>query len=407
MTVLQSLQIALHALRLNPLRSFLTILGIVIGVASIVTVFAIGAGAQVRLQEQIRSIGANVLMITPGAIHKGGIRLKEGTKLTMTESDVQAVLEQVPEVQAAAGSIAGTAQVIHENKNWNTTINGTTTAHFTVRDWQLASGRFFSSNEEAGAGKVVILGSTVAQELFAPGDDPIGAQIRIMNVPLEVVGVLDHKGPAQDDVVFVPLTTAKLRFLGSTSGINRDSIAYILAKAGSDDQLTGAKAEIEGLLRQRHRIVSGQEDDFKVQDPAAAMEAQQGAIRTVALLLVAIASVSLLVGGISIMNVMIVSVTERTREIGIRRAIGGRMRDIRLQFLCEALVLCLIGGTIGIVGGITLSMTVARMAGWITVINPEAIALAVAFSVGIGLVFGFYPAHKASKLSPIEALKTE
>ena len=223
MTVLQSLQIALHALRLNPLRSFLTILGIVIGVASIVTVFAIGAGAQVRLQEQIRSIGANVLMITPGAIHKGGIRLKEGTKLTMTESDVQAVLEQIPEVQAAAGSIAGTAQVIHENKNWNTTINGTTTAHFTVRDWQLASGRFFSSNEEAGAGKVVILGSTVAQELFAPGDDPIGAQIRIMNVPLEVVGVLDHKGPAQDDVVFVPLTTAKLRFLGSTSGINRDS----------------------------------------------------------------------------------------------------------------------------------------------------------------------------------------
>ncbi|HYI31481.1 MAG TPA: ABC transporter permease [Bradyrhizobium sp.] len=407
MTVLQSLQIALHALRLNPLRSFLTILGIVIGVASIVTVFAIGAGAQVRLQEQIRSIGANVLMITPGAIHKGGIRLKEGTKLTMTESDVQAVLEQIPEVQAAAGSIAGTAQVIHENKNWNTTINGTTTAHFTVRDWQLASGRFFSSNEEAGAGKVVILGSTVAQELFAPGDDPIGAQIRIMNVPLEVVGVLDHKGPAQDDVVFVPLTTAKLRFLGSTSGINRDSIAYILAKAGSDDQLTGAKAEIEGLLRQRHRIVSGQEDDFKVQDPAAAMEAQQGAVRTVALLLVAIASVSLLVGGISIMNVMIVSVTERTREIGIRRAIGGRMRDIRLQFLCEALVLCLIGGTIGIVGGITLSMTVARMAGWITVINPEAIALAVAFSVGIGLVFGFYPAHKASKLSPIEALKTE
>ena len=407
MTVLQSLQIALHALRLNPLRSFLTILGIVIGVASIVTVFAIGAGAQVRLQEQIRSIGANVLMITPGAIHKGGIRLKEGTKLTMTESDVQAVLEQIPEVQAAAGSIAGTAQVIHENKNWNTTINGTTTAHFTVRDWQLASGRFFSSNEEAGAGKVVILGSTVAQELFAPGDDPIGAQIRIMNVPLEVVGVLDHKGPAQDDVVFVPLTTAKLRFLGSTSGINRDCIAYILAKAGSDDQLTGAKAEIEGLLRQRHRIVSGQEDDFKVQDPAAAMEAQQGAVRTVALLLVAIASVSLLVGGISIMNVMIVSVTERTREIGIRRAIGGRMRDIRLQFLCEALVLCLIGGTIGIVGGITLSMTVARMAGWITVINPEAIALAVAFSVGIGLVFGFYPAHKASKLSPIEALKTE
>ena len=222
MTIFQSFQIALHALRLNPLRSFLTILGIVIGVASIVTVFAIGAGAQVRLQEQIRSIGANVLMITPGAIHQGGVRLKEGTKLTMTEGDVQAILEQIPEVQAAAGSIAGTAQVIHESKNWNTTINGTTIAHFMVRDWQLSSGRFFSAPEEAGAGKVVILGSTVAQELFAPGDDPIGAQIRIMKVPLEVVGVLDRKGPAQDDVAFVPLTTAKLRFLGSASGINRD-----------------------------------------------------------------------------------------------------------------------------------------------------------------------------------------
>jgi putative ABC transport system permease protein len=407
MTVLQSLLIALHALRLNPLRSFLTILGIVIGVASIVTVFAIGAGAQVQLQEQIRSIGANVLMINPGAVYKGGIRLKEGTKLTMTDGDVQAIVEQIPEVEGAAGSIAGTAQVIHAGRNWNTTINGTTNAHFMVRDWRLSSGRFFSDSEGAGAGKVAILGSTVAHELFAPGDDPIGAQIRISKVPLEVVGVLDAKGPSQDDVAFVPLTTAKLRFLGSASGINRDSIAYILAKAASDGQMMAAKSEIEDLLRQRHRILPGLEDDFKVLDPAAAMQAQQGAIRTVALLLVAIASVSLLVGGISIMNVMLVSVTERTREIGIRRALGGRMWDVRLQFLCEALVLCLVGGAIGIVSGITLSMTVARMAGWPTAIDIGAIGLAVGFSVATGLVFGFYPAHKASKLSPIEALKTE
>lgn len=406
MTMLQGFQIALHALRLNPLRSILTMLGIVIGVASIVTVFAIGSGAQLRLQEQIRSIGANVLMINPGAVYQGGVRLKDGSKLTMTESDVQAILEQIPEIQAAAGSIAGTAQVIHESKNWNTTINGTTTGHFMVRDWQLATGRYFSGTEEAGAGKVVILGSTVAQELFAPGEDPIGAQIRIMKVPLEVVGVLDRKGPAQDDVAFVPLTTAKLRFLGSASNINRDSVAYIIAKVAADRQMAGARTEIENLLRQRHRIPAGQEDDFKVQDPAAAMEAQQGA-RTVALLLVAIASVSLLVGGISIMNVMIVSVTERTREIGIRRALGGRMRDIRLQFLCEALVLCLLGGAIGVGAGVTLSMTVARMAGWITSIDGQAIGLALAFSIATGLIFGFYPAHKASKLSPIEALKTE
>jgi putative ABC transport system permease protein len=407
MTMLDALKVALQALRLNPLRSFLTMLGIVIGVASIVTVFAIGAGAQVQLQEQIRSIGANVLMIVPGAINQGGLRLKQGTKLTMTEGDVQAILEQIPEIQAAAGSIAGTAQVIRESRNWNTTINGTTAGHFTVRDWTLSSGRFFSTAEEAGAGKVAILGGTVARELFRPGEDPIGAQIRIMNVPLEVIGVLDRKEPSQDDVVFVPLSTAKLRFLGSAGGISREAVAYILAKVASDDKMAGARSEIEGLLRQRHRIPSGQEDDFKVQDPAAAIEAQQGAIRTVALLLVAIASVSLLVGGISIMNVMIVSVTERTREIGIRRAVGARMRDVRLQFICEALVLCLLGGALGVAGGITLSMTVARMAGWITAIDVQAIALAVVFSVLTGLIFGFYPAHKASKLSPIEALKTE
>ncbi|WP_284273867.1 ABC transporter permease, partial [Bradyrhizobium iriomotense] len=301
----------------------------------------------------------------------------------------------------------GTAQVIRESKNWNTTINGTTTSHFMVRDWQLSSGRYFSAAEEASAAKVVILGSAAAKELFAPGDDPIGAQVRIMQVPLEVIGVLDRKGPSQDDVAFVPLTTAKLRFLGSASGINRDAIAYILVKVASDTQMAGATSEIEGLLRQRHRIPAGQADDFKVQDPAAAMEAQQGAIRTVALLLFAIASVSLLVGGISIMNVMIVSVTERTREIGIRRALGGRMRDIRLQFLCEALVLCLLGGAIGVVGGITLSISVARLAGWITAIDMRSIGLAVGFSAVTGVIFGFYPAHMASKLSPIEALKVE
>ncbi|WP_407166569.1 ABC transporter permease [Bradyrhizobium sp. ORS 111] len=407
MTALQGLQIALQVLRLNPLRSFLTILGIVIGVASVVTVLAIGKGAQLQLEQQIRSIGANVLMITPGAIHQGGVRLKAGTKLTLTEGDVQAIIEQIPEIQVAAGSIAGTAQVIHESKNWNTTINGTTTGHFLVRDWQLSSGRYFSADDEAGAGKVAILGSITARELFQPGENPIGGQIRIMNVPLEVIGVLDRKGPAQDDVAFVPLTTAKLRFLGSASGINRDSVAYVITKVASDGQMAGAQTEIESLLRQRHRIPTDQEDDFKVQDPAAAMEAQQGAVRTVALLLMAIASVSLLVGGISIMNVMIVAVTERTREIGIRRALGGRMRDIRLQFLCEALVLCLIGGAIGIGGGITLSLTIARMAGWITAIDAQAIGLSVAFSAATGLIFGFYPAHQASKLNPIEALKAE
>ncbi len=407
MMTLQALQIALRALRVSPLRSFLTMLGIVIGVASIVTVLAIGEGAQLRLEDQIRAIGANVLMVTPGAIRQGGVRLKAGTKLTLTEGDVQAILEQIPEIRAAAGSIAGAAQVIHENKNWNTTINGTTSEHFKVRDWELASGRYFLPSEEAGAGKVAILGHRVAHELLKPGENPIGAQIRVLNTPLEVVGVLDAKAPDQDDVLFVPLSTARLRFLGSASGINRDTVAYIIAKVASGGQLAGAKAEIESLLRQRHRIPYGQDDDFQVQDPAAAMAAQQGAIRTVALLLTAIALVSLVVGGISIMNIMIVSVIERTREIGIRRALGGRMRDIRLQFLSEAMVLCLLGGAMGVLCGIVFSLTVARMVGWVTAVNLQAIALSVSFSAATGLIFGFYPAYRASKLDPIDALKSE
>jgi len=407
MTAIQAFAIALRALRVSPLRSLLTILGIVIGVASIVTVLAIGKGAQVKLADQIRSIGANVLMVNPGAARKGAVRLKAGTKLTLTEGDVQAIVQDIPDVRAAAGSVAGVGQVIHESKNWNTTINGTTTSQFTVRDWDLSAGRYFSPDEEASAGKVAILGHTVAHELFDRGESPIGAQIRIGEVPLDVIGVLDRKGSGQDDVVFIPLSTAKLRFLGSASGIDRDAVSFILVKAGGDDEMAPAKTEIESLLRQRHRIPPQQEDDFTVSDPAAAMLVQRGAIRTVALLLMAIASVSLLVGGISIMNIMIVSVTERTREIGIRMALGGRIRDIRLQFICEALTLCLLGGGIGIAGGIALSLTVARLAGWVTAIDLQALALAVGFSAGTGLIFGFYPAYRASRLNPIEALKAE
>jgi putative ABC transport system permease protein len=270
----------------------------------------------------------------------------------------------------------------------------------------LAEGRYFSHAEEVGGAKVTILGPTVARELFNH-EDPIGAQIRIMDVPLEVVGVLERKGPEQDDVAFVPLSTAKLRFLGSASGTNRDAVAFVIAKVVSGNAMSDAKSGIEALLRQRHRIPPGQEDDFTVIDPAAAMQAQQGAIRTVALLLIAIASVSLVVGGISIMNIMIVSITERTREIGIRRALGGRPRDIRLQFLCEALVLCLAGGALGVACGIGLSLTVARMAGWITAIDIQAVGLAVMFSIATGLIFGFYPAYRASKLNPIDALRAE
>jgi len=402
----QTLLMALGSLRHNPLRSVLTMLGIVIGVASVVTVLAIGNGAQSQVDQQIRAIGANVLMINPGAARQGGVRLKAGTRTTLTEGDVDAILEQVPQIRAAAGSIAGSGQVVHENRNWNTTLNGTTASHFLVRDWALAGGRAFNGTEEATAGKVAVLGSVVARELFADAD-PVGSEIRIMHVPFEVVGVLAPKGPDQDDVAFVPLSTAKLRFLGSAGGMTRDAVAYIIAKVVSDASMPRARELIEDLLRQRHRIPPDQEDDFKVADPAAAAEAQRGATRTIAILLTSIAGVSLLVGGISIMNIMIVSVTERTREIGIRRAVGARGRDIRLQFLSEALVLCLTGGFVGVALGSLISLTVARSAGWTTVIDPGAVALAVGFSALTGLFFGFYPAYRASKLNPVDALRAE
>jgi putative ABC transport system permease protein len=405
MKIWQAVLIAVQALRQNPLRSFLTMLGIVIGVASVVTVLAIGNGAQTQVARQIRAIGTSVLMINPGTARQGAVRLKAGSRPTLTEGDVDAILEQVGQVRAAAGSVAGTAQVIHENRNWNTTINGTTANHFVVRDWSLAAGRPFNGTEVAGAGKVAILGSVVAHELFGT-EDPVGAEIRIMNVPFEVIGVLAAKGPDQDDVLFVPLSTAKLRFLGA-NGAARDAVAYILAKAVSDEAMPRAKEQIEGLLRQRHHIEADRDDDFRVSDPAAAAEAQRGAVRTVAILLTAIGGVSLLVGGISIMNIMIVSVTERTREIGIRRAVGARARDIRLQFLCEALVLCLGGGLIGTLIGSGVSLVLSRSAGWTTVIDVGAVAVAVGFSAATGLFFGLYPAHRASRLDPVEALKAE
>ena len=406
MSLYQTLLVALRSLRLNPMRSILTMLGIVIGVASVVTVLAIGSGAQGQVADQIRAIGANVLMITPGTAKKDGVRLKAGTRLTLTEGDVDAILAQVPQVRAAAGSLSGSAQIVRENRNWNTTVNGTTNGHFLVRDWPVAAGRTFNGTEQSTAAKVAILGSVVAKELFGP-DSPVGTEVRIMSVPFEVVGVLDAKGPDQDDVVFVPLETAKLRFLGSASGVNRDAVAYIVAKAVSDEAMVRARTEIEELLRQRHRIADGQEDDFKVSDPAAAMDAQRGATRTIALLLTAVAGVSLLVGGISIMNIMTVTVTERTREIGIRRAVGARGADIRLQFLAEALVLCLLGGLAGVIVGAGFSLTVARSAGWATIIDPQAILLSVGFSALVGLFFGYYPAHRASRLDPVEALKME
>ena len=411
MMLIESFGIALRSLRANKMRSFLTMLGIIIGVASVITMVAVGAGAQTQVTEQIRSLGANVLMVVPGAARDGGVRRESGSRHTLTESDAAAIGSQLPQVQAAAPSIRGPHQIVRGGRNWNTTVNGTTADYFVVRDWPLASGRPFSRAEEQGAGKVALIGATVAKQLFDK-DDPVGGEIRISSVPFEVVGVLSEKGPSgagqnQDDIVFVPISTAKLRLMGSASEVNREAVAYILVKAVSDEAMRSAQGQIEALLRQRHRSAGDVESDFQVNNPAAAMAAQRASTTTIAWLLAAIASVSLVVGGISIMNIMLVSVTERTREIGLRLAVGARRRDIRNQFLTEAVTLCVLGGLIGLVVGTGAAWAVAKLAGWPIFLGTDAILFAVLFAASIGIFFGYYPARKAARLEPVEALRSE
>jgi putative ABC transport system permease protein len=406
-----SIEIAWGALRANTLRSFLTMLGIIIGVASVIAMVAIGAGAETQVAEQIRSLGANVLMVEPGAARDGGLRKESGSAHTLTEGDALAIGAEIPQVQAAAPSIRAAFQVVREARNWNTTVNGTTGDYFAIRDWPLSAGRVFSGTEEERSGKIAVIGAAVAKQLF--GDErPVGAHLRIANVPFEVIGVLAEKGASgfgqnQDDVVFVPISTARLRLIGTSGEVNRESVSYILIKAISDEAMGPAMAEIDALLRQRHRLASEAESDFRLTNPAAAMAARRASTTTIAWLLAAIASVSLVVGGISIMNIMLVSVTERTREIGVRLAVGARRRDIRNQFLTEAVTLCAVGGLIGLLLGTAAACAAAGLAGWPIFIGPDLAVFAVAFAAGIGIFFGYYPARKAARLEPIEALRSE
>jgi putative ABC transport system permease protein len=411
MMLWDSFWIALGSLRANKLRSFLTMLGIIIGVASVITMVAIGAGAQTQVAEQIRSLGANVLMVEPGAVRDGGLRKESGSAHTLTESDARAIGGEIRQVQAAAPSIRASFQVVHEEKNWNTAVNGTTDDYFTIRDWGLLAGRLFSQTEEEGGGKIAVIGATVAKQLFGD-NDPVGGQIRVANVPFEVVGVLAEKGLSgfgqnQDDIIFVPISTARRRLLGTAGEVNREAIDYILIKAISDEATTRATTQIETLLRQRHRLTPEAESDFQVNNPAAAMAAQRASTTTIARLLAAVASVSLVVGGISIMNIMLVSVTERTREIGLRIAVGARRRDIRNQFLTEAVTLCAVGALIGLLLGTTAACAVGALAGWPIFIGTDMTIFAELFAASIGISFGYYPARKAARLEPIEALRLE
>ena len=410
MNLLAALLSALRALGTNWLRSMLTMLGIIIGVAAVITMIAIGGGAQQRVEEQMKSLGTNIMLVLPGAQTTGGVRLGAQTGQTLTEEDAMAIAAEVPEVQAAAPSLRTGAQVVAANANWSTSVMGTTADYLEVRDWPLATGRNFEPAEQAGSGKVVLLGQTVARELFGDAD-PIDQMIRVRKLPLQVVGVLSLKGQNsmgqdQDDVILVPLSTYRNRIQGMSAGrIKRVGAISVKVREGQSMQEAGEK--IRELLRQRHRLQSGADDDFSLRNLTEMLQAQEESSRVMALLLAAVAGVSLVVGGIGIMNIMLVSVTERTREIGLRMAVGARSRDILGQFLIEAVTLSLVGGAIGIVIGMAATWAIGSFAGWEVLLSGQSILLAVGFSAAVGVFFGFYPARRAASLLPIQALRHE
>ncbi len=403
-----TIRISFRALKVNKMRSALTMLGIIIGVGAVIAMIAIGTGASKRIAEQISSMGSNLLMILPGATTAGGVRMGAGTQPTLNMADADAILKECPAVSDVAPVLNGVAQIVYGHQNWSTGVLGTTSGMLSVRDWPLASGRSFTQQDVKSATKVCLLGQTVVENLF--GDmDPVGQIIRIKKIPFTVVGVLGSKGQSpqgqdQDDTIHVPVTTAQKKLFGTTFP---GMVRIIMVKGKSADTLPAAEKQITELIRQRHRIGPKQDNDFTVRNLTQFMQTAEQSTKVMALLLGAIASVSLLVGGIGIMNIMLVSVTERTREIGIRMAIGAKTWDIRLQFIIEALILSLIGGYAGIIIGISGSKIITLFAGWSTVVSPFSVFIAFGFSGLVGIFFGFYPAYKASLLDPIEALRYE
>jgi putative ABC transport system permease protein len=370
----------------------------------------VGSGATARIQEQIASIGSNIIIVLSGSITSSGIRLGSGNAMTLTSDDAKAVIAECPAVALAAPASRGGAQVVFGNNNWATQIMGTTPEYLGIRDIGIDAGRAFTDQDGDSSAKVALLGKTVVDNLFG-GMDPIGQVIRIKTVPFTVIGTLVPKGQSpggqdQDDVILMPLSTAKKKVLG-VSQANANAVGSIMVQARGPEQMKAAEQEVHDLLRQRHRLQPNQDDDFSVRNLEEVFSAQESSARVMSILLAAIASVSLIVGGIGIMNIMMVSVTERTREIGIREAIGARRRDILTQFLVEAVTLSIAGGIIGIVVGLTSSYLITQLADWTTRISPAAILLAFFFSGLVGVFFGYYPARRAAMLDPIEALRYE
>ncbi|MGZ4842799.1 MAG: ABC transporter permease [Candidatus Angelobacter sp.] len=407
---LSAMRVAFRALQVNKARSALTMLGIVIGVAAVIATVAVGSGATQRIQQQIASIGSNMIIVIPGSLTSSGMRMGSGAAVTLSEGDARELALQCPSIAIVAPVVRGGSQLVYENANWASVTMGVTPEFLGIRDLSIAKGAAFTQHDVDAATKVVVLGQTVVDNLF--GDlDPIGKTIRVKKVPFSVVGVLARKGQSpmgqdQDDIVLIPISTAKRKVLGIKSA-NADAVDSIMLQAVSNQQMAAAQDEAQALLRQRHHLQTGQDDDFSIRNMQEIFAAQESSSRVMSLMLAAVASVSLIVGGIGIMNIMLVSVRERTREIGLRQAVGAKTRDILTQFLVEAATLSVAGGIVGIVVGVGASFLVSRLANWQTVIGPGAVLLAVFFSALVGISFGYYPARKAAYLDPIEALRYE
>ena len=408
MKVWNTLRIALKAIRRNKVRSALTMLGVVIGVASVIAMIALGSGARASIDEQMQSQGTNVVYVSSGSFGRpggGAVRGGAGSVTTLTLDDAKAIAEQVPLVSRASPMVRGRAQVVAGNQNWNTQVEGGSEDYVVIRNWVISSGANFTGRDVLVAEKVCLLGTTVANMLF-PEQDPVGQVIRVKNQPFRVLGVLAPKGQGQfgqdqDDVILAPYTTVQKKLLGITY------LNQVVLSATDGDTVEPTAVEATQVMRRRHRIANPDDDDFTVRTVEEMAATRVEMARTMTLLLMSVASVSLLVGGIGIMNIMLVSVTERTREIGLRMAVGARTRDILRQFLAEAISLSIVGGAIGVVLGLTVSRLLTSGLGWPTLITPSSILVAFAFAGAVGIFFGFYPARKAAELDPIEALRYE
>jgi putative ABC transport system permease protein len=399
------LTVAWQSIVKNAMRTLLTMLGIVIGVGAVIVMVAVGHGAQSRIQEQINALGTNLLVITPGSTAQAGVSQGAGTFNRLSVDDAEALQREATTLSAVSPVFMTRTQAIGGLGNWRTNVNGVSAGYLTIRDWNVTSGSFFDENDVRSMRKIAVLGNTIAQNLF-PGTDPVGSAIQIGHVPFTIIGVLAPKGQTangvdQDDVILVPYTTAQTRLTG------RVRVGQILASTFSPSDIPAAQAEISEIMRESHRLDNGEPDDFTVRNQTEMAEAAQSTTAVMSWLLAAIASISLIVGGIGIMNIMLVSVTERTREIGIRMAIGARGSDVLTQFLVESIVMSVLGGIVGLAAGYAGAAVLGHVTGWSTATPPSAVLLAVGFSAAVGIFFGFYPARKAAALDPIQALRYE